>query len=53
MLESFVKSIEAKQYEEITYEYEGFYKDLMEESIPEIRRAVETLRKEGASGSKE
>lgn len=44
MLESFVKSIETKPYTELTYEYEGFYKDLMEESIPQIMKQVQTLK---------
>jgi len=30
--------------EDISYEYEGFYKDIMEESIPEIEAAVEAIR---------
>jgi thymidylate synthase len=42
LLESYVKSIE--KGENITYEYESFYKELMEESIPEIKRKVLQLR---------
>jgi len=34
MLEKFVQGVETKSIEHLTYEYEGFYKDLMEESIP-------------------
>jgi len=30
--------------ETLTYEYEGFYKDLMEESIPEIEKKVSQIR---------
>jgi thymidylate synthase len=44
MLENFVKSIETKPAEELTYEYEGFYRDLMEESIPGIMKQVQLLK---------
>ena len=30
--------------EDITYEYDGFYKDIMEETIPEIMETVEILK---------
>lgn len=42
LLESYVRSIGSG--ENITYEYEGFYKELMEESIPEIEKKVEELK---------
>lgn len=38
LIESYMRGINGD--EEITYEYEGFYKDLMEESIPEIEKKV-------------
>lgn len=43
LLESYIKGIEGNR--DITYEYEGFYKDLMEESRPEITKKVEQVRK--------
>ncbi|NLC68488.1 MAG: hypothetical protein GX754_06820 [Clostridiaceae bacterium] len=42
LLESYVKSIE--KGENITYEYESFYKELMEESRPEIEKKVLQLK---------
>lgn len=42
LLESYIRGIKNK--ENITYEYEGFYKELMEESKPEIARKVEQLK---------
>jgi thymidylate synthase len=44
MLENFVKGIREKSIEDLSYEYEGFYKDFMEESVPEIMRQIESLR---------
>ena len=44
MLEQYASAIESKALEEITYEYEGFYRELMEERIPAIRQMVEELR---------
>lgn len=44
MLDGFVSGIKTKKLDELTYEYEGFYKDLMEESIPDILKQVETLK---------
>ncbi len=41
LLESYVKSIESGA--NITFEYEGFYKDLMEESRPEIEAKIRQL----------
>ena len=46
LLEQYVDGIRNKPLEEITYEYEGFYKDMMEESIPAINAAVGKLRAE-------
>lgn len=46
LLEQYVDGIKNKPLEEITYEYEGFYKDMMAESIPAINAAVGKLRAE-------
>jgi thymidylate synthase len=43
LLTGYVKGIESD--ENITYEYEDFYKELMDESIPEILEKVEQLKK--------
>jgi len=40
LLDRYVDGIKNKPLEEITYDYEGFYKDIMEESIPKIIAAV-------------
>ena len=53
LLEQYVDAIKNRGTEDTTYEYEGFYRDMMEESIPDILAAVDKLKKEGASGSKE
>jgi thymidylate synthase len=42
LLEGYMKGIEAGK--DITYEYEGFFKDLMEESRPNIEKKVRQLR---------
>ncbi|HHW32484.1 MAG TPA: hypothetical protein GXX20_12585 [Clostridiaceae bacterium] len=42
LLESYIRGIESG--ENITYEYEGFYKELMEESKPEIENKVRQLK---------
>ena len=44
MLEQYADAIRTKPIEELTYEYEGFYKEMMEESVPEILSAVEKLK---------
>jgi len=44
MLERFAKSVKTSPAEELTYEYDGFYRSLMEESIPEIMRQVQRLK---------
>ena len=43
LLEQYISGIQTKPADEITYEYEGFFKDMMEESIPDIERAVANL----------
>jgi thymidylate synthase len=42
LLEGYIKGIESGS--EITYMYEGFYKDLMEESRPEIYKKITQLK---------
>jgi thymidylate synthase len=42
LLESYIRGI--NNGESITYEYEGFYKDLMDESKPEIEQKVRQLK---------
>ncbi len=42
LLESYMRGIESG--ENLTYEYEGFYKELMEEARPEIEKKVKQLR---------
>jgi len=49
LLEQYIDGIENKSLEEITYEYEGFYKDMMEESIPKIMGVVADLKNEMAA----
>ncbi|MCL2166938.1 MAG: thymidylate synthase [Clostridiales bacterium] len=44
LLEQYAGAIETRPAEEITYAYEGFYDELMEESIPAITSIVEGLR---------
>ncbi|MCL2884752.1 MAG: thymidylate synthase [Oscillospiraceae bacterium] len=44
LLEQYVTGIQNKPIEEITYPYEGYYKDLMEESIPEVWETVRKLK---------
>jgi thymidylate synthase len=43
LLEGYLKGINSG--ETITYDYEGFYKDLMEEAKPEISAKIEQLKK--------
>ena len=44
LLEQYVDGIKNKTEDEITYEYEGDFKELMEESIPAIEKATQELR---------
>ena len=44
MLDGFVQSIETKPFGELTYPYEGFYQEMMEESIPQIMKQVQMLK---------
>jgi len=46
MLQSYAEAIRTKSLEDITYEYDGFYQELMEESIPEIMEKVASLKGE-------
>jgi thymidylate synthase len=43
-LEKYVKDIRECDIEDLTYNYEEFYKELMEESIPEIMQQVNALK---------
>jgi thymidylate synthase len=43
LLDGYIKGIKERS-EDLTYEYEGFYKDLMEEAIPQIMKNVEELK---------
>jgi thymidylate synthase len=45
LLDSYAEAIRARSLEDITYDYDGFYKELMEESIPEIMDKVESLKR--------
>ena len=45
LLEQYARGIEEKPLEELTYNYEGYFKELMEESIPGIMEAVGALKK--------
>jgi len=40
LLAQYADGITNKQAADITYEYEGFYREMMEESIPEIRQMI-------------
>ncbi|HBQ64779.1 MAG TPA: hypothetical protein DD727_07640 [Clostridiales bacterium] len=42
LLEAYARSIESS--DDICFDYEGFYKELMEESIPEILKKIEQLK---------
>lgn len=46
ILSKYVTDIKTKSIDILTYEYEGFYKDLMEESIPKINEQVQKLKDE-------
>ncbi|HAA25479.1 MAG TPA: hypothetical protein DCE11_05085 [Ruminiclostridium sp.] len=48
-LEKYVKDIRERDIEELTFDYEGFYKELMEESIPEIMQQVNALKESMSS----
>jgi len=46
LLQQYIDGIKNKPIEEITYSYADFYKELMEDSIPEIEEKVGVLKKE-------
>ena len=46
LLKQYVDGINAGDLDNITYEYEDFYQDMMEETIPEIEELVSTLKQE-------
>ena len=43
-LKKYVDDITSKPISDLTYDYEGYYKELMEESIPEIMAKVQQLK---------
>ncbi|MDR0470011.1 MAG: thymidylate synthase [Peptococcaceae bacterium] len=46
LLEQYAKGIREKKPEELTYDYEDYYKELMEENIPAIMGMIDTLKKQ-------
>lgn len=46
VLGKYARDIQTKPLDKLTYEYEGFYRDLMEESVPRILEQVGILKKE-------
>ncbi|MCL2360620.1 MAG: thymidylate synthase [Defluviitaleaceae bacterium] len=44
LLDQYITGIKTKPIDEITYEYNGFFQDLMKEAIPNIEKAVKVLR---------
>ena len=50
LLEQYATAITEKPMEEITYPYESFFKELMEESIPAIRSMADGLRDKKGAG---
>jgi len=45
LLDQYINGIKTKPIDDLTYEYDGFFQDLMEEAIPDIKEAVEKLMK--------
>jgi len=45
LLDQYINGIKTKPIDDITYEYSSFFQDLMEEAIPDIKMAVEKLKK--------
>jgi len=46
MLQQYADAIENKSFEDITYEYEGFFKDLMEEAKPGIIEDIKNIKRD-------
>ncbi|MCL2512311.1 MAG: thymidylate synthase [Oscillospiraceae bacterium] len=44
LLEQYIDGINNKEFEDITYEYEGYFKEIMDESIPSIRNQIAILK---------
>jgi len=44
LLTKYVEDIESKPLDKITYDYEGFYKELMLESVPDIMNTINVLK---------
>ena len=53
LLEQYAAAIANKPIEEITYPYENYYRELMEESVPAIYTVVENLRGKTDAGKRE
>ena len=47
LLEQYARGIQEKPAEDLTYNYEEYYKELMEENIPAIMETVDSLRQKG------
>ena len=45
-LKSYVDSIKTKPMDELTYNYKEFYKELMQEAVPQIMEKIATLKRE-------
>ena len=45
-LKSYVDSIKTKSINELTYNYNEFYKELMQEAVPQIMEKIATLKRE-------
>lgn len=45
MLENYVRKINTNSIENLTYEYEGYFKELMEDSQEKIKQKVENLKR--------
>jgi thymidylate synthase len=44
LIEGYIKGINERQAEDLTYIYEGYFKEIMEEEIPSIQKMVEEQR---------
>jgi thymidylate synthase len=45
LLEQYARGIQEKALEDLTYDYEDYYKELMDESIPAIKEMIDSLKK--------
>ncbi|MCL2433829.1 MAG: thymidylate synthase [Clostridia bacterium] len=44
LIEGYIRGIEQRPVEELTYEYEGFFQEMMEEEVPSIMAMVEAQK---------